>query len=272
MALTRIPPSRSGRDALEVAIEAVKAGGAVILERFHREKRVTHKGRANVLTDVDILSEKAILSLLRREYPEFGVVSEESRAVTGDSGYTWFVDPLDGTRNYVSGIPHCAATLALAYGEEVLLGVTWEPFRGELFRAVKGGGAFLNDRPITVSGQGELRDCLLGFDMGYVDDKALKALKLIQALWPGMQSIRVMGSSALGLAYAACGRIDIYFHHHICPWDVAAGLLLVAEAGGTVADRYGNPATLRSESVIASSPRLVERFLETTRGLEWREG
>ena len=195
--------------------------------------------------------------------------------------------------NYASGIPHFAVVVALAWNGEVVLGVTYDPVRGEVFTAEKGVGAYLNDVPISVSSKEEIPECLLGFDMGYVNEKAVMALDMVKSLWPGMQSIRIMGSSALGLAYAACGRVDIYFHHHLAPWDIASGLLLVSEAGGTAVDRHGNPATLFStdiggvvskqdesssdsldisgqKSVIASSPHLVGRFLAATEGLEWR--
>jgi myo-inositol-1(or 4)-monophosphatase len=266
----QFPRSASGRNALGVAVEAARNAGDVILKRSDTHKEISFKGRANVVTDVDVLAEKVALELLRHEYPNFGILSEESEPLAGDSRYTWVVDPLDGSRNYASGIPHVAVVVALALDDEVVLGVTYDPIRDELYTAEKGQGAYLNDVRISVSPREMIADCLLGFDMGYVDEKAVMALDMIKALWPGMQSIRIMGSSALGLAYAACGRVDIYFHHHLAPWDIASGLLLVSEAGGRVADRRGNAASLENESVIASSPHLLEAFLTATEGLEWR--
>ena len=266
-----IPASTSGRDALTIAIEAARRSGDIILDRFHTLKEISFKGRANVVTDVDMLAEKAALQLLREEYPDFGILSEESDPIVTGSSYTWVLDPIDGTRNYASGIPHISVVVALARDGEVIVGVTYDPVRKEVLRAEKGNGAYLNDAPISVSPKEEIPDCLLGFDMGYVDDRAVLALDLIKSLWPGMQSIRVMGSGALGLSYAACGRVDIYFHHRLYPWDIASGLLLVSEAGGRVVDRHGKPATLESESVIASSPHLISKFLAATEGLEWRK-
>jgi len=265
------PISASGRSAFTVAVEAARRAGEVILSRFHTYKEVSFKGgRANVVTDVDLLAERAVLSLLQKEYPDFGILSEESEPVATGSSYTWVIDPLDGTRNYASSIPHFAVVVALARDGEIILGVTHDPVRNETFTAEKGKGAYLNDESISVSQKVEIPQCLLGFDMGYSDEKAMRALDLVKALWPGMQSIRLMGSSALGLAYAACGRLDIYFHHHLAPWDLASGLLLVSEAGGNTVDRHGNLATLESDSIIASSPHLVDRFLAATEGLEWR--
>ena len=266
-----VPESTSGRSGLDVALEAAKRAGEVILSRFHTDKEISFKGRANVVTDVDMLAERAVLKFLREEYPDFSIISEESAPVDTGSSYTWVIDPLDGTRNYVSGIPHFAVNVALARDRHVVLCATYDPIRDEAFTAEQNKGAHLNDAPISVSQKTGIPACLLGFDMGYVDEKAGRAMDLVKALWPGMQSIRVMGSAALGLAYAACGRIDIYFHHHLAPWDSASGLLLVSEAGGVIVDRHGQPAVLESESVIASSSHLINRFLEATQGLEWRE-
>ena len=263
--------STTGRTPLEVARDAGYRAGRLQLARFHGEKQVSYKGRANPVTDVDLQVQEEVLSLLRREFPSFSLLAEESpEAVEGESEFTWIVDPIDGTRNYAAGVPHFAVTIALAYREEAVLGITYDPLRQELFHAQRGGGAFLNDEPIAVSANQRLDQCLLGFDMGYVDQGGLEAIKLVGSLWPGVQSIRVMGSSALGLAYAAAGRIGVYFHHNLAPWDLASGLLLVHEAGGVVTDRQGNPATLHSRGVIAGSPRLHRQFMEATEGLPWR--
>ena len=266
-----IPPSVSKRPALAIATDAAYLAGSIILKHAYSPKQGSCKGRANTVTNVDLETEKAVLELLRREYPDFGIESEESEAVTTGSPYKWVVDPIDGTRNYISGIPHFGVVVALACNDQIVLGVTYDPVRRELFRAEVGKGAFLNDRPMAVSPREELDQCLLGFDMGYSDERARRALDLVRDLWPGMQSIRIMGSAALGLAYAAAGRIDLYFHHHLAPWDLASGLLLAREAGGVVMDRLGGEATLRSTGVISSSPRLVERFLQATEGMAWRQ-
>ena len=268
----QVPTSISGKTAIFVAVEAARLAGEVIVERFNTQLQVSFKGRGNVVTDVDIAAEKAIFNVLQREYPDFGIISEESEPVVTQSPYTWVIDPLDGTRNYASGVPHFSVVVALANGGNVIAGVTYDPVRKETFIAEAGKGAYLNDRPIAVSEHMELVDCLLGFDMGYVDELGGRALDMVRSLWPGMQSMRIMGSGALGLAYAACGRADIYFHHRLYPWDIASGLLLVSEAGGVVVDRAGSPATLDSPSIIASSPHLVQRFLAATDGLEWRKG
>lgn len=266
-----IPVGTGGSSALAVALQAAYLAGPLLRERFLGPKEVTEKSRGNLVTDVDLLVEQQVLALLRAEFPAFRILSEESPAVESDSDYIWIVDPLDGTRNYASGVPHFAFNIALAKAEDVLLGLTYDPVREELFLAIKGRGATLNGRPLSVSRHTDILQCLLGFDMGYSDERARKALQLIQGLWPGMQSIRVLGSAALGLAYAAAGRLDLYFHHNIYPWDITPGLLLVREAGGQVVDRQGRPARVQTDGVIASSHLLLERFLQVTEGSPWRQ-
>ena len=267
-----IPPSQSGRTALEVSIEAAQRAGEVIRERFLTEKEISFKGRADIVTDVDLAAEKVILDLVREEYPQFSILSEESNPIETGSPYTWVIDPIDGTRNFAEGIPHFCVVVALAKGSDMVVGVTYDPIKEETFTAESGRGAFLNGTPISVSERLEILNCVLGFDLGYVDQKAGTALDMIRFLWPGFQTMRLMGSSALGMAYAAAGRIDLYFHHSLSPWDSASGLLLAREAGGNVVDRQGNDANLFTPSVIVSSPHLIERFLQATDGLEWRQG
>jgi fructose-1,6-bisphosphatase/inositol monophosphatase family enzyme len=182
----------------------------------------------------------------------------------------WVVDPLDGTRNYLSGIPLFCINIALCHDEEPLLGLTYEPIRGEEFRAQRGEGAFLNDRPIRASIKESVMASVLALDMGYDDARAARALSLVRELWPGMQSVRIIGSAALGLAYAACGRFDLFVHHMLYPWDIAAGILLVREAGGAITDRDGGPVSIRSEGVIAGAPGAHADLLRLAAGRAWR--
>ena len=265
------PLSRTGRSAMDVALAAARAAGGILTDRWLTDKEVSYKGRADIVTDVDLAAEKAILDLLRDEYPDFGILSEESEPIRADSPYTWVVDPLDGTRNYAHGVPHFCTVVGLAHGDGVVLGVTYDPVAQELFTAEAGKGAYLNGAPLSVTESQEMSESLLSFDLGYVDEKAGLALDMIRGLWPGIQSMRLMGSAALGMAYAAAGRVDLYFHHSLSPWDMVAGLVLVQEAGGTVVDRQGRPANLSTPSVIASSHHLIGRFLQATEGSEWRK-
>ena len=258
----KLPLAKSGRGAFDVANQAVREAGSVIIAHFHGEKRVTYKeGRSNIVTDVDLLAEERIIALLREEYPSFGIITEESTDIAGDSPYTWIIDPIDGTRNYAYGIPHFCVAIALTQGEEVVLGIAYDPVREELFRAEKGNGAFLNDSPIVVSSKTSLQASLVGFDMGYDAEIGQEMLGVASALWPGVVSVRVMGSSALGLAYAACGRLDLYLHLALYPWDLAAGILMVGEAGGVITELDGQPVSIRSKSVIATSRAIHDDFM-----------
>jgi len=262
-----LPLGGSGRGAYEVAVQAVREAGDIIMAHFHGEKRISYKeGRSNIVTDVDVLSEERITQILQQEYPHFGIMTEESDDIAGDLPYTWIIDPIDGTRNYAYGIPHFCVALALARGEELLLGVSYDPVRGELFRAEKGQGAFLNDSPIAVSTRTSLGESLVGFDMGYDAEIGQEILGVASALWPRVVSVRAMGSAALGLAYVASGRLDLYFHLTLYPWDLAGGILLVSEAGGVVTELDGQPVGIQSKSIIATNRDIHQDFMGRSRG------
>lgn len=259
-----------GKTPIEAAKDAALAAGELLVERLHEVKRVSFKGRGNVVTDVDLEAERRIFDLLSSEFPSMGLLGEESAGELRRSGYTWIVDPLDGTRNYASGIPVFSVVVALALDGEVVAGVNYDPVRKEMFHADRGRGAFLNDTPIQVSRKAALDECILSVDMSYNNEGARNGLEVVLSLWPGMQTVRVMGSSALALSYAAAGRYDLYFHHQLEPWDQAAGLLLIEEAGGVVTDRTGRRAGLYSDGLVGSSAALHAEFMRKTEGMAWR--
>ena len=265
-----LPIAADGRNALDVALAATAAAGEIIRRGWHSDRQITFKGRADIVTDIDLAAEKAMLEILTGAFPDFGILAEESPPVPGASPYRWVVDPLDGTRNYAQSIPHFCTIAALADGDDVIAGVIYDPMREETFTAAAGQGAFLNGRPIAVSASTELSRSLLSCDLGYVDEKAALALDMLRSLWPGLYSVRLMGSAGLGVAYAAAGRVDLFFHHSLSPWDIAAGLILAQEAGGIIVDRHGDKAGLFTPSVICSSPALIQKFLDATHGLPWR--
>ena len=267
----QLPRSSSGQTALSVCETAARRAGALVMERFRSDVEVSLKGRANVVTDADLASERLILDYVGAEYPEFGILSEESAPVAGSSPYTWVVDPIDGTRNFAEGIPHFCVVVAIAEGSDVVAGVTYDPVRDEMFAAQRGRGATLNDEPMRVSDRQQIDEAVLGFDLGYNFDQAKLLLEMAGGIWPQVPAYRLMGSSALSLAYAACGRIDLYFHHSLSAWDIASGILLAREAGGQVLDRSTlEEATLFSSGLIVSNPTLVDQFLTMTSGTAWR--
>ena len=267
-----IPIGNSGKTAFEVAREAAKLAGKLAKERFEGEKGIRFKRPGDVVTDVDTEAEALIFDLIQQEFPDHTLVGEESASdVRADDGYAWIVDPVDGTRNYSVGLPIYSTVVGLALDGEVLVGVNYDPERDDLFEAQRGGGAYLNGKPIHVSKKTELKDCIIGFDLPYSDIGARYELDMLaQAVWPNMGTVRSIGSSALGISYAAAGKTDMYFQHRLSPWDMVAGILLVEEAGGVITDRNGNCATLYSDGIIASNPSLHEEFLRLTEGADWR--
>jgi fructose-1,6-bisphosphatase/inositol monophosphatase family enzyme len=268
-----LPVALSGDDAETVARRCLAEGGRLAMERFRQPQSITVKGRGNLVTQVDLAIETYIARMLAEEFPEHALLSEESNPSVSDlRGWTWVVDPLDGTRNYVSGIPFFCINIALCFGGEPLAGWTFDPVHDELFRAKKGDGAWIGDHPLHVSKKDSVQASVMGFDMGYDDARAGHMLSLICDLWPGVQAVRIPGSAALGLAYAACGRYDLFAHNLLYPWDLAAGILLVREAGGVITDRDGGAITLFSEGAIAGGPLVHADFLRLAAGRPWRDG
>ena len=215
IAPVELPRSRSGQAALEVCETAARRAGELVLARFRTDVAVSLKGRANVVTDADLASERLILDYVTDEYPDFGVLSEESAPVAGASPYTWVVDPIDGTRNFAEGIPHFCIVVAIADGDAVVAGVTYDPVRDELFAAQQGAGAYLNGQRIQVSDRQNIEDAILGFDLGYDFGQAKHLMEMVAGIWPQISGYRLMGSSALSIAYTAAGRIDLYAHHSL---------------------------------------------------------
>jgi myo-inositol-1(or 4)-monophosphatase len=269
--LAGIPLGTSGKTAIQVAKDAALKAGDLMAERFYQVKDISFKGAGDIVTDVDKESEELLRSILVKEFPDLGFLGEESAGDRADRGYVWIVDPVDGTRNYAAGIPFVSLVVGLALDGEVLVGVNYDPLLKEMFSAERGKGAFLNDTPIHVSEKTALKESILGMDMSYGSSLSMHGLDIIKSIWPEMWSVRIMGSSALGLAYAAAGRYDLYFHGGLSPWDQVAGMLLVEEAGGIITDRSGRRATLYSDGLIASSRKLHAEFMRRTDAMEWRE-
>ncbi|MCS6802398.1 MAG: inositol monophosphatase family protein [Chloroflexota bacterium] len=265
--MTALPIGRTGEDALEVAVGAARAAGRVILERRPRAVAVHQHGRANVTTDADLAAEAAILDRLRAAFPDHDVLSEEAGAFGSSGRLRWVIDPLDGTFNYALGIPLFSVSVALVLDGRPLVGVVYDPCHEEVFAAAAGRGATLNGQPIRSASGRSFRDAVIGYDLGYHDERARRAIAIEQHLWGQVQLFRCLGSAALGLAYTAAGRFDLYFHHFLAPWDFAAAWLLIEEAGGVVREQGGAPLTLRSRSILAGNPDHVTAFVAATEGL-----
>jgi len=253
---------RSGERAVDVALRCANAGGELALARFGQRQQVDVKGRGNVVTATDIEVELQIKSILAEEFPDHKVLSEETSSTTDPTtGATWVIDPIDGTKNYSMGIPVWCTTVALCIEGEPVAGVTYDAIHDECFRAEAGSGAFLNGLPIESSRSPDVRSSILGIDLGYDDALGSRQIALMQEIFPAVQSIRILGSAALGMAYAACGRLDLFTHLNVYPWDIAAGILLVREAGGAVSDRTGAPVSITSRALAAGGRRVHDDFL-----------
>lgn len=270
--MAELPISTGGKAAAEVARECARQAEAIIAARFGRRQQKTAKGRGNFVTETDLAVERTVLDVLRREYPDHAVLSEEtSQSVERwDEGWLWVVDPLDGTRNFARGIPIFAFNIALCLDGQPLLGLTRHPLTGEEFFAEAGRGQLAGGAPARVSAAPSLRESVLGFGLGYEYGRAGKFLSLLAGLWPGVETAFNIGSAALGLAYAASGRFDLYVHHNLFPWDIAAGIVQVREGGGTIVDRDGGDITIYSEGVVAGARGPVRDFLLASSGKPWR--
>ncbi|MEX2159738.1 MAG: inositol monophosphatase family protein [Dehalococcoidia bacterium] len=258
-----IPAARSGRPALDVARALAEEAGRRAAAAFHQPMEIIVKGRGNLLTETDLAVERYIQDELAAEFPTLGVLSEETAADTSTDGYVWIVDPIDGTKNFASGLPFWCINVALCLDGEPLVAVTHDPIHNETFHAVRGGGAFVNETPIRASDKSTVLASILGLDLGYDDEPGKQQLRLIYHLFPGMQAIRISGSAALGLAYAAAGRFDLFVHRYLLPWDIAAGILLVREAGGLITDDAGGAITVRSQTAIAGGIDVHADFLRS---------
>lgn len=231
---------------LEVAVEAAREAGSILLAEFDRPVRIDYKGEADLVTEADRRSEEAIVTRLRNHFPQHAIIAEEGGGARAESRFRWYVDPLDGTTNFAHGYPCFCVSIGLLEQGEPLVGVVFHPVSRELFTAVRGGGAYLDGRPIRVSRVPELRSSLLA--TGFPSRKRVQNPN-IHYYWSftlRSHGVRRDGAAALDLAYLACGRFDGFWEFGLQPWDTAAGVLLVREAGGQVTDFAGNPYAIGS--------------------------
>ncbi len=247
---------------LDTAIAAARAAGAILRERFARPHEVTSKGLRNLVTEADILAQDAIVATIRTRYPDHQIYTEESGQVLGnDPSHRWLVDPLDGTTNYARGIPYFSVSIAIERDGALQAGVIYDPLGERLFQAAAGEGAYLDGKRLAVSERADLIDAIL--DLGWARRQAarLECLRAADVLGPRLGSARTMGSAALGLAAVAAGWEEIFFHAELAPWDMAAGALLVREAGGMVTTIAGGVWDVWAGGILASNGLLHEEVL-----------
>jgi len=250
---------------LNIAVKAARAAGDVILRYVDRVEglSIQSKARNDFVSEVDHLAEQQIIRTLRRAYPDHAVLAEESGA-TGEAEYTWVIDPLDGTTNFLHGFPQYAVSLALKHRGRLEQAVIYDPLKQELFAASRGRGATLNSRRIRVAQRTSLEGALLGTGIPFREHQDLdRYLPTLRALVPGTAGVRRAGSAALDLAYVAAGRLDGFWEFGLHEWDMAAGVLLIQEAGGLVGDFDGGDRYLQTGNVVAASPKLFKAMVKS---------
>lgn len=251
---------------INIAVEAARSAGNIITRAMKRLDtiKIAEKSPNDFVTDVDQRAEKEIISIIKKAYPSHGILGEEGGEIEGDD-YQWIIDPLDGTRNFIHGFPHFAISIAVTYKNKIEHGVIYDPVRQELFSASRGKGAKLNECRIRVSPRKHLEECLLGtgFAYRYTNRENTVPGKILSSILPICGDIRRAGAATLDLAYVACGRLDGFWEIGLHIWDIAAGILLIKEAGGIICDPYGGEDYLKTGNIVAANPAIMRQFLKT---------
>lgn len=253
---------------VNIAVMAARNAGNVILRYLDRSNQleVTTKSRNDFVTEVDRLAEHEIVKIIRKTYPDHAILAEEGGETKGDDDHLWIIDPLDGTTNFIHGFPHFAVSIALRVKGRLEHAVIYNPVSQELYTASRGYGAVLNDRRLRVSNIKGLEGSLLGTGFPFREPEHLDCyLETFKALHPLAAGIRRAGSAALDLAYVAAGRLDGFWEIGLKPWDMAAGVLLIQEAGGLVGDFAGSHNFMTSGNIVAGNPRLFKAITQTIR-------
>jgi myo-inositol-1(or 4)-monophosphatase len=251
------------RDYLKAAIQAAREAGKIQRDKLRDAFLIDFKGEKNLVTEVDRECEDAILSSLRSACPGCDILAEESGSISSGSSLRWIIDPLDGTTNYAHGFPWFAVSIALEYDGATGLGVIFHPMMDELFTAVRDEGAWLNGRRLSVSQRQPLTDCLLA--TGFPYDRTLANENNFDnfiSFQLAARAVRRAGAAALDLAYVAAGRLDGYWECKLHPWDMAAGKLLVQEAGGVVTNHHGDPHLTDDHRILASNGLIHREMLD----------
>lgn len=257
------------RGYLDFAVATAKEAGLFLKRNIHKRHSIEYKGAINIVTDADLISEEMILDGIRREFPGHDILSEESDARESGAEYRWIVDPLDGTTNYAHGFPVFCVSIALQRNGNAVMGCIYNPMLDEMFTAEAGAGAFLNGERLRVSEVGDFSKSFLATGFPYdLRTNRNNNINYFISLAKKTLAIRRAGSAALDLAYTAAGRFDGFWELKLHPWDTAAGLLMVREAGGNVTDISGGEYTLESDSIAASNGLIHAELIRQLSGID----
>lgn len=256
---------------VNIAVKAAYAAGEVITRHIYKlnDLVITEKEVNNYVSEVDIKAEQIIIDTIRKAYPDHAILSEESGYHPGAEGkemeddYVWIVDPLDGTNNYLHGLPHYAVSIGIQIKNRLEHAVIYDPQRDECFTATRGSGALCNDRKIRVSSRKNLSDALLACSFSHEISAQKKYIQSVEIFMDKSLGLRRMGSAALDLAYVAAGRVDGAFAFGVKPWDIAAGALLIKESGGLISDLQGGENYLKTGQLVAGNPKMFKALLQT---------
>lgn len=252
---------------LEVALTAAREASQIILEALSKPRTYSHKGLTDLVTVTDKQSEDCIINHIRKNFPDHSILAEESGTQLNESKNMWIIDPLDGTTNFVHGYPSFAVSIALFCDGKPTLGVVVELPAQNIYYAVKNKGAFKNNHPISVSVGDDIAKSLLVTGFGYEHgEKWQKNMELFQYFTDITQGVRRLGSASVDLCHVACGQVDGFWEFELHPWDTAAGILLVEEAGGKVTGMDGKPFSIYQDHILASNKKLHERLLSEIKG------
>lgn len=254
---------------LNIAIKAARRAASIINRASMQMDLVTVESKSgnDFVTSTDRAAEQAIIEVLQDAYPAHGILAEESGQIQPQAEYQWIIDPLDGTTNFIHGFPQFAVSIALSKNGVLEHGVVYDTLRNEMFTASKGAGAFLNDRRIRVSKRTRLTEALIGTGFPFREEQDVDAyLTVFKEVCVRTAGIRRPGAAALDLAWLASGRIDGFWEAGLKPWDMAAGILLIQEAGGLVSDFGGGESYLRSGQLVAGSPKVFTQLLAIING------
>jgi len=249
---------------LTTAVKAARRAGQVINRASLdiSQLKVSTKQQSDYVTEVDKVAESAIIEVLRETYPTHAILAEESGS-SGQSEYLWIIDPLDGTTNFIHGLPQYAVSIALAHKGVLTHAVVYDTNRNELFTASKGSGAYLNDKRLRVSKRGKLDEALIGTGFPFRSFDHIDAyLAIFRELTQKTAGLRRPGAATLDLAWVAAGRLDGFWEFGLSPWDMAAGALLISEAGGLVGDLTGEPNYMTSGNIVGGTPKVFSQLLQ----------
>jgi len=248
--------------AKKISREAVKEAGRLLMENIDKVKEVSFKAKSDIVTDIDIRSEKIIVDKIKANFPEHSILSEESGFSDQHSEYLWIMDPIDGTMNYFYASAPFRVALCLTYKRQPLISAIYNPIKDEMYFAEAGQGATLNGRRITVSDNFELEKTIVMIHISSKKDARARTILALDSIFKKTLHMRMFGSGLAAMSYIASGKFDVFFNVRTYPWDILPGALLVQEAGGVVTDIEGNKITTESTSVLATNGKVHDQMLQ----------